>query len=136
MDLFKTFKTDESKEQDGVWVQLDDGKSRLKIARNLNARYRAAQQLKMQRYKMAAKVKTIPDDVWNDMFNELIAETILVDWEGITKDGKPYPYSKENALEAIAELKDFREMVMGFAVDMDNFKQELDEGTEKNSVRP
>lgn len=136
MDIFKTFKTDESKEQDGVWVQLDDGKSRLKIARNLNARYKAAQQLKMQRYKMAAKVKTIPDDVWNDMFNELIAETILVDWEGITRDGEPYPYSKENALQAIGELKDFREMVMGFAADMDNFKQELDETTEKNSVRP
>lgn len=136
MDLFKTFKTDESKEQDGVWVQLDSGDSRLKIARSNNAKYRASQQLKMERYRFAAKTKTVPDDVWNAMFNELIAETILVDWDGITKDGKPYPYSRENALQAIAELKDFRELVMSFAVDLDNFKQDVQEATEKNSVRP
>lgn len=136
MDLFKTFKTDEGKEQGGAWVDLDDGTSRLKIARMNNPRYREAQQRKLHRYKMAARSKVVPDDVWAGILNELIAETILVDWEGLTRDGEPYPYSIENAKAALTELKDFREMVLGFADDMANFKEELDEGTEKNSVRP
>jgi len=136
MDLAKTFKTDTAKEQEGTWVPLDDGTAKLKIARMNNPRYREAQQRKLQRYKMAARSKVVPDDVWEGILNELIAETILVDWEGITNDGKPYPYSVENAKQSLTELKDFREMVLGFADDMANFKASLDEATEKNSVRP
>lgn len=135
MDL-KAFKTDLEKEQEGAWVDLGDGISRLKIARMNNPRYRDAQQRKLQRYKMAARSKVVPDDVWEGILNELIAETILVDWEGITDNGTPLPYSVEHAKRALTELKDFREMVLGFADDIANFKEELDEGTEKNSVRP
>jgi hypothetical protein len=135
MDL-KTFRTDNEKEQDGTWVDLGDGVARLKIARMNNPRYREAQQRKLQRYKMAARSKVVPDDVWEGILNELIAETILVDWEGITMDGDSYPYSIDHAKQALTDLKDFREMVLGFADDIANFKEELDQATEKNSVRP
>lgn len=135
MDL-KTFRTDKEKEHDGTWVDLGDGVARLKIARMNNTRYREAQQRKLQRYKMAARSKVVPDDVWEGILNELIAETILVDWEGITMDGDSYPYSIDHAKQALTDLKDFREMVLGFADDIANFKEELDQATEKNSVRP
>lgn len=135
MDL-KTFRTDNEKEQDGTWVDLGDGVARLKIARMNNPRFREAQQRKVQRYKMAARSKVVPDDVWEGILNELIAETILVDWEGITMDGEPYPYSVDHAKQALTDLKDFREMVIGFADDIANFKAEMDQATEKNSVRP
>lgn len=134
MDL-KTFRTDNAKEQEGTWVDLGDG-ARLKIARMNNPRYREVQQRKLQRYKMAARSKVVPDDVWEGILNELIAETILVDWEGITMDCEPYPYSVDHAKQALTDLKDFREMVIGFADDIANFKAELDEAIEKNSVRP
>ena len=135
MDL-KTFRTDDAKEQDGAWVDLGDGVARLKIARMNNPRFREAQQRKLQRYKMAARSKVVPDDVWEGILNELIAETILVDWEGITMDGEPYQYSVDHAKQALTDLKDFREMVIGFADDIANFKAEKDQATEKNSVRP
>ncbi len=135
MDLFAKYKTDESKEREGVWVPLD-GEGRIRIARTNNPLYREAMVRKVNRYKMAAKSKVIPDDDWITIVNELIAETILVDWEGITEKGQPLPYSVENALRVLTELKDFREMVLSIADNMDNFKEELDEGTEKNSVRP
>ena len=135
MDLFSKFKTNEDKERDGVWVSLD-GEGRIRIARTNNPLYREAMLRKMNRYKMAAKSKVIPDDAWLDIVNELIAETILVDWEGITEKGEPLSYSVENAKRVLTELKDFREMVLSIADNMDNFKEELDEGTEKNSVRP
>ena len=135
MDLFSKFKTNEDKERDGVWVSLD-GEGSIRIARTNNPLYREAMLRKMNRYKMAAKSKVIPDDAWLDIVNELIAETILVDWEGITEKGEPLSYSVENAKRVLTELKDFREMVLSIADNMDNFKEELDEGTEKNSVRP
>lgn len=135
MDLFAKYKTDESKEREGVWVPLD-GEGRIRIARTNNPLYREVMVRKVNRYKMAAKSKVIPEDDWITIVNELIAETILVDWEGITEKGQPLPYSVENAKRVLAELKDFREMVLSIADNMDNFKEELDEGTEKNSVRP
>lgn len=136
MDLFKTFKTDKSKEQDGVWFPLDE-QSKLRIARLNNPRYQAAIQKKGNRYKLSAKVKAIPEDVWEGLMNEVIAETILVDWDGITDHGEPLPYSVENATRMLSEYPDFRNtIVLAIAGEMDNFKEELDEGTEKNSVRP
>jgi hypothetical protein len=136
MELRKTFKTNKQKESDGVWFQIDEQGAKLKIARANNINYKAAQQKKMSRYKHAARAKTIPDSAWEEMFNELIAETILLDWEGITENGKPLPYSTEAALQYLTDMKDFRELVMGYADDMANFKDELDEDSEKNSVRP
>ena len=126
MDLRKTFKTSKQKETEGVWVNLDDSGAKLKIARAGNPNYKAAQQKKMARYKLAARSKTIPDSAWDEIFNELIAETILLD------KGQRVPYAQEAALQALSDLKDFREIVMGFADDMTNFKDELDEGIEKN----
>ncbi len=133
MDIFKQFQTNENKEVNGVWVNLDDeGKARLLIARAQNPHFREAQQRKMKRYKMAAKSKNIPDDVWDGLFNELIFETILLGWEGMTEGGKPLPYDEENVLRAL-KMKDFRELVMGYADDMTNYKDESDEAAEKNS---
>ena len=136
MDLRKTFKTSKQKENEGVWVNLDDSGTRLKIARAGNPNYKSAQAKKMSRYKLAARSKTIPDSAWEEIFNELVAETILLDWDGITENGQKIPYSQDAALRAISELKDFREVVMSFADDMTNFKEEMDDDTEKNSVRP
>lgn len=135
MDLFSKFKTDAEKERDGVWVPLD-GEGRIRVARTNNPLYRESLVRKVSRYKTATKSKVIPEDDWLDIVNELVAETILVGWEGITEKGQPLPYSVENAKRVLTELKDFREMVLSIADNMDNFKEELDEGTEKNSVRP
>ena len=136
MDLFKTFKTDKAKEQDGAWFPLDEH-SKLLIARLNNPRYQAAIQKKANRYKVAAKVKAIPEDVWEDLMNEVIAETILLDWTGITDKGEPLSYSVDNAKRMLSEYPDFRNtIVLATAGEMDNFKEELDENTEKNSVRP
>lgn len=135
MDIFSKFKTDESKERDGVWVPLEkDG--RIRVARTNNPLYREALVRKVSRYKTATTSKVIPEDDWLNIVNELVAETILVGWEGITEKGQPLPYSVENAKRVLTELKDFREIVLSIADNMDNFKEELDEGTEKNSVRP
>lgn len=135
MDLLKTFKTDKKSENDGVWVLMDDGKSRIKVARWGNTRFREAMHRKMQRYKMAAKVKTIPEDVYQSILSEVMSETILMDWENMTWGGEPLPYTHENVMKAL-ELEDFKNIVSGFADDMANFKAELDQATEKNSVRP
>lgn len=121
MDLFTAFKTDETKELEGVWIALD-GKSRIKVARINNPRYREALRKQAGRFKGPLQAQTLSDEAKDGMFNDLLAETILLDWEGMTSQGQPFPYSRENAKSVLTDMKDFRDLVMSFAGDIENFR--------------
>lgn len=125
MDLFKTFKTDEAKEQEGVWVPLDET-TRLRIARMKNARYKAALQRKLEGQKFQVRAQAMTDEAYQKILNEVVAETILVDWEGITEQGVPLPYSVENAMHLLTVYPDFRDsVVLTAANDAELFRPDM-----------
>lgn len=123
MDFYTQFATDEKAEVEGVWVPVNP-KARIKVARLGNPRHRECVRRKTALYKMAGSATTIPDEVWAQISREAVAETILVDWdgEGVTRDGKPVPYSKEEALKLICARKDFYQLVITLAENMDTFR--------------
>lgn len=121
MDLFKTFKTDDTKEQEGVWIALD-GKSRIKVARLNNSRYREALKKQARRFEGPLRAQTLTHEAKEGLLNDLLADTILLDWEGMTSHGEPFPYSRENAKSVLTDMKDFRELVMSFAEDVENYR--------------
>ena len=131
MDLYQQFKTDEQKEVDGVWVPLS-ATARVKVARMGNARYRDCIKKKSAPYRQAGLVNEIPADVYQQLVREAVAETILVDWHGITTDGQPVPYSKETALTFCTELKDFYNLVLTAADNMEIFRVQGQAVLEKN----
>jgi len=123
MDIFKTFATDEKKEVEGVWFDLDET-SKVKVARRSNKAYQALISQLYERYKRILDQKNqAARDKSMQLTIEAMAKHLLVGWEGLTSNGVPIEYSFEKAKELLA-VKDFRELVASFADDTEAFKAE------------
>lgn len=58
-----------------------------------------------------------------DMTIEAMADTILIDWEGITDSGQPLPCTPANKLKLLA-IPEIRELISTEAQDLANFRRE------------
>ena len=116
MDIFSDFKTDEKAEKEGKWFHLGD--ARLKIASVNTGKY--TQEILTNQgkeyHKMSVEQKT-------KLVAEALAKHVLVDWEGVTENGKEVPYSVEKATQYLS-LRHFQDEVYKVA---DNFRSFLDE---------
>lgn len=130
MDLSK-FKTDQSLEQEGAWVNIDES-SRVLIARMGSERYKDMLQRKTKPYRHAIRTNTLPDEVFEKILIEVIAHTILLGWENVDDEGQPVLYSPDNAKRLLSKYKDFRDLVVGFAQDSALFRKEELEEAAKN----
>lgn len=141
-DLFDTFGTDISKENDGVWLPADprdpNGEAQIKIARIGNENYEQfAQKEREKRSSGFRPGAELPPEIARDILNKALARTILVDWKGITSGGKEVPYSYEKAYELLKDpaMKDFKAYVVEEASRLANYKAEREEKIEKNSKK-
>lgn len=75
----------------------------------------------------------IPDDKMIGIMKQLVAETILVDWGGMTEDGEPLDYSVDNAIAIFTKHEKFMLDVIEQAQDDANFKRDLMEEELGNS---
>ena len=78
------------------------------------------------------RAKTMPDETFNTLYIEAIAETVLVGWEGLQDDdGTLIPYSKEKAVEILSnpEYEDFKKLVLDLADEQAVFSAEVTEDT-------
>ncbi|KKK47206.1 hypothetical protein LCGC14_3157560, partial [marine sediment metagenome] len=87
-DLHTEFGTDEKSELEGVWEEVSEG-ARVLVARVGNDRF-------TERYKRLGKGlqrqidrNTLPKDKSQAIFITILAETILLDWEGLAVKGVP-----------------------------------------------
>lgn len=100
MDI-STIRRDTGKIEAGEWVSdipnMDDVRLRV---RGLTAPIVVALRSKMER-KVGRSGRErdgqLKPDVGLTVLGDVLAEAVLLDWEGITIDGKPVPYSKELA---------------------------------------
>lgn len=124
------FRTSEELENHGVWRDLGN-EARIKIARLGNAEFN-----KMFGEMVAPYAETgavVPEDVKKDITVKCLARTVLLDWEGVYDGDEEIPYSYDNAVRVLTELKDFRELVIRLAGNMDSFKEKKDRELEGNS---
>lgn len=128
MDIFSLYQTDTAKENQGIWFELGD--ARFLIARTGNQKSSELYTQLRAKNKARLAVKAQEEEVTEEILIELYAKTILLNWEGVTKDGAPWPYSVENAKEAL-KLRDFRDIIFGWAGDYTNFKAQNDEEDSK-----
>lgn len=126
------FQTDSNLEEDGAWISIGDEAS-LKIARLGNRAYRDAFQKRIKPYRRQIRTQTMDDKIAEKIMIECLAETILLDWSGMEDDkGQKIAYSSAKAQEYLKAYKDFRELVVELASEMENFRQQEDEADEKN----
>lgn len=131
MDIKKTFGTNRDLELEGVWEPINEEAS-VKIARIGNDRYTKLFQKLMRPYRKQVRRGTMPDKKAEEIYNQVIAETVLLDWKGLTEDDKPLEYSVENAIRLLTEYKDFKDLVVDAAEAMETFQKEEIEESEKN----
>lgn len=134
MACIENIKTDLQKEDKGVWLDFELG-IRLKIARARNSAYRELMRELTEPYRKDIREDGIKLEVLEDLLRQVRAKTILLGWENIEdKAENPIEYSPEQALAFFndPELRDFYTFVVMASENMENFKKELIEDSEKN----
>jgi hypothetical protein len=131
LDL-STFKTDESKETEGVWEKLDEG-CEVKVARWGNTRMVEFYQRYPRVIRQRIDSGQVSDARSAEILAEVIANTILLDWKGMADEGKPVKYSVEAAVKVLSTYKDFRIVIIEIAQDFKLFHDISVGETAKNS---
>lgn len=121
------FATNETLEIEGVWQPIGGG-ARLKIARENNPKFVNLLRSKLSPYRSAAQRSALPQDESEKMMSEILAETILLDWENIEdvdENGQviSLPYSKENAFRMLQKYKEFKGLVIGLSSNVDSYRE-------------
>lgn len=132
-DVFALFATDEKKELEGTVIPLAKGVS-MKIARMGNERYQAkmveAAEANLAAIQSLPKAEAEAFDL--ELHIKVMAETILVGFEGMSYKGKPIKYSVENAVKLL-KLSEFRKAVVRHASRLENFLLAQEAADIKNS---
>jgi hypothetical protein len=122
MDVFQQYATDEKKEVEGVWVDLNDKGARVLVARAGNKKYARLFSREYEKHQRALESKTDEADALSDkLVVEIMAEAILLNWEGLSFKGQSLPYSKENARKLLG-VKDFRTHISKVSNDFDAYR--------------
>lgn len=131
MDLSKQFRTSDALETDGVWFDLDDT-TKVKVARQGNKGYAKLVTREFEKNKRILDAKNDAADAKGEaIMIDVMARTILLDWEGVEWEGAPLPYSLDNAKKVLA-LKDFRMVISAFAQDVEAYRTESDKAAVGN----
>jgi hypothetical protein len=127
LDIFAEYATNDSLENDGTWMEVGDAK--FLIARTGNKKYIRKLSRAVERHKKQLDRKDdAADKLSDDIMIGVIAETVLLGWEGVGYQGEALPYSVENA-KMLLGIKDFRRQIMELADDFDAFKAVEEEET-------
>jgi len=136
-DFFKDKCTDKTLENEGVKVYLPRFDCTITVCRTRNKRQIELNDKLMKPYKQFQKngvfVK-VPDDIQKQIEAvtvRVFAETILVGFEGIEVDDKPFPYTVENAIRLL-EDNDFFSDVHEAASLQETFRKVTIENNLKN----
>lgn len=118
----KKIETDLALEVSGAWTQDLGSGLKLKVARFGNKNFN-------REITAAAKNRTdafgnleLEDDVAGEVFAQILANTVLLDWEGLEEDGEPVPYSKEAAARILLQYPEFMRLVQAQAKRLDLFR--------------
>ena len=124
MDVFDSYATNDNLENDGTWVEVGDAK--FLIARSGNKKYVRKLTKAVDRHK---KLLDRKDDAADKLSDEImigvVAETILLGWEGVSFKGAAMAYSVDNA-KTLLGIRDFRRQIMELADDFDAYKAVLE----------
>lgn len=123
------FKTDTSKETEGVWVDFG-GKASIKIASLDNAQFQKAFAAKKAPYDKQRK--ELSDEEMQDIMVHCISRYVVLDWKNIFEDDKELAYSLDAAERVLNEITWLRNRVIEEARNISNFIADVNEAVEKN----
>ena len=134
MSLYDLYATDPDLEKGGIILNYGEG-IRIKIARAGGANMDFAKSLErhMRPYRKRLDTGTLPEDVAQDIFRLVFAESVVKDWENVTdRDKKPMKFSVDNCVQLFKDLPDLFADVRESASTVSNFRDEEIEDDVKN----
>jgi len=111
MSIWDLYETDMSKEVEGFWHKVNK-KISVKLARagGANMSFTAAMEEKTREHRKrggAFDGEAVDVELATDIMKQAFAETIILDWKGVTKkDGKSLAYSAKAAYDLMVSLPD------------------------------
>lgn len=136
-----SFKTDQSKEVEGMWVDAGSG-LQLKIARINNPKYESYLQSIGRPIRHKIQRGSANNSEIEDIAKRAMAKYVLLDWHNLQDDsegtitGQPHSdvqYSEERALKILREYREFFFLVQDMASDAEMFRQDYEEEAKGNS---
>ncbi len=109
----------------GKWIEYDDGIS-FKIAINSNPANLAAMRVVMQDHGERMLDGDVGEEEADSYLVPIQADTILLDWKGLTNGGKEFPCNRDNkiALLADGDYTELRQWIVEQSKNMENFRRE------------
>lgn len=114
----------------GVWVDLGDD-ARVRLSRLGNAHYDQVLRKRVEPYLVAIREEVLDDKVADQIFLEVVAEAIILDWDNIQEKKKIVPYSFKNAVRLLKEYPSFRDFILCESEKLQRTHQK----TKKDSVK-
>lgn len=131
LDL-NVFSTNPDKEVEGVWEDFGDG-ARVLIARIGNKKFLEAYGKIPKGMQRMLERNILSDGKADELICGVMAETIILDWEGVADDGKEVSYSLENVKAMLLKHPNFRQLIWEIAQEAQRFHDEEKATTVKNS---
>jgi len=125
-DIKKLYGTDKVKEKEGVMHDMGEG-LKMRLARIGNTNYQKRFEVLSKPHKRALRKGSLSNEIAEKLLIQCLAETIVLDWEGLEEDGVEVPYSTENAIRILTDYRDLREYVNDLANEMEGYQAEEDE---------
>lgn len=129
--IFKSFKTDSAKEEEGVKIELFEAENEDKtipafyVARagKGNKAYAKALETATRPYKRQIQLGTFDSKKQEAIYLDVFCSTVLKSWENIYgEDGKLIPFSKANAVSLFGQLPELFDRVFEESTILENFK--------------
>jgi len=133
------FKKSSDAIESGDWV--DDipqmGDLRLRVKGLNSAQFKAIFARKQRAVPKQQRERDgeIQEEVLHQIRGEALCEAILLDWDGLTSEGQPFPFDKETARKWLTDpdFADFHYATLYAAGVVGKDKTEAKDGLEKNS---
>lgn len=134
MAKFSEFTTNQSKEIEGVMVEVPGSDLKLKIGRITNPMYETHLRKLSRPYVTSIRKGTIDQKVMEDLMAKAMSHHVLLGWENLQDEkGAPIPYSQGKAYELLSTSRDFFKLVLEYANDMEMFRDHDHEELKGNS---
>jgi hypothetical protein len=126
MNLYDIFDEQKLDQSETFTLEIEDGdvKVSFELARAgaENKKFGTKLNALMKPYKYAMQKGTMKDEQAERILCQALADTVIVDWEGVTdREGNPLEYSAEAAAKLLLELPSLRQLIQDEASDVANF---------------
>lgn len=109
----------------GIVLELEDGRTiTIHRAGGANKRYQKALTEQFKKYRRQFQKGTLDPEVIREITKKVYAETVVIDWSGITVNGEELPCTKDNILAFFQAFPEIYEEVEYQASLAANFLQE------------